>query len=119
MNTWHLHSTGPDEWVITAHIAHGFFAHLIGLLGSHSPPKPGCGLMLTTRSALHTFGMRFPIDIVYFDEQLQVIACRCRVPPWRLVRTPRGTRFCLEMMAGASQRIRPGTRFTRESLCAA
>jgi len=115
MTTWYLQSTGHEPLRITAQLANGFFDHLIGLLNSKSPPPAGHGLLLTTRGALHTFGMRFSIDIVYFDQHLQVLDCRRQIPPWRLITTPRKTRFCLEMMANASQHIQPGLQFTREA----
>ena len=34
--------------------------------------------------AVHTFGMQFPIDLVYLDRKHRVRKVRSSVPPWRL-----------------------------------
>lgn len=48
--------------------ARGFFSRLKGLLG-----KPifvdGEGLWMARCRAIHTFGMRFPIDVVFLDRE--------------------------------------------------
>jgi uncharacterized membrane protein (UPF0127 family) len=57
-----------------------------------------CGLMLTGRSdfgagrglwiapchGIHTFAMRFPIDVVYLDRERRVVYLRTGLQPWRV-----------------------------------
>ena len=44
----------------------------------------GEGLWILPCQAVHTVGMRFPIDLVYLDRDLRVRKVRSNVYPWRL-----------------------------------
>jgi uncharacterized membrane protein (UPF0127 family) len=54
-----------------------------GLLGRESL-RDGEGLWITPCEAVHTFGMRFAIDLVYLDRKMRVKKVKSNVPPWRL-----------------------------------
>jgi uncharacterized membrane protein (UPF0127 family) len=54
-----------------------------GLLGRDRLPA-GEGLWIVPCEAVHTFGMRFAIDLVYMDRNLRVKKVKSNVPPWRL-----------------------------------
>jgi hypothetical protein len=54
-----------------------------GLLG-RDRLCPGEGLWIVPCEAIHTFGMKFPIDLVYLDRKNQIRKLRRDVPPWRL-----------------------------------
>ena len=54
-----------------------------GLLGRDQLPA-GEGLWIVPCEAVHTFGMRFAIDLVYLDARMRVRKVRSSVPPWRL-----------------------------------
>ena len=54
-----------------------------GLLGRKNLP-PGDGLWIAPCESVHTFFMRFAIDLVYLDRNLQVRKVRSNVGPWRL-----------------------------------
>ncbi len=54
-----------------------------GLLGRDSL-APGEGLWIVPCEAVHTFAMRFPIDLVYLDRNRRIKKLRNAVPPWRL-----------------------------------
>lgn len=54
-----------------------------GLLGRNGL-EPGEGLWITPCQAVHTFGMRFTIDLVYVDRKKQVRKVCSRVAPWRM-----------------------------------
>ena len=88
-----------------------------GLLGVDALP-PEQGLWLVPCGSVHTFGMRFPIDILFLDRQNQVLAvahavgpCRVRMGPWK-------TRSVLELAAGTARRIglREGDRLSMRRL---
>lgn len=49
-----------------------------GLLGRTTA---GSGLFLMGATSIHTFGMKFPIDVVYLNEQGMVIALEERLLP--------------------------------------
>jgi hypothetical protein len=44
----------------------------------------GAGLFLPGCRSIHTFGMRFPLDLVFLDFELHVVSLRRAVPPGRL-----------------------------------
>jgi hypothetical protein len=54
-----------------------------GLLGRNSLPA-GEGLWIVPCESVHTFGMKFPIDLGYLDRNKKVKKVRHSVPPWRL-----------------------------------
>jgi uncharacterized membrane protein (UPF0127 family) len=53
-----------------------------GLL-KHAKLDPGEGLWITPCESVHTFFMKFAIDLVYLDKQKKVRKVRHSVPPWR------------------------------------
>jgi uncharacterized membrane protein (UPF0127 family) len=55
----------------------------VGLL-KHARLDPGSGLWIVPCESVHTFFMKFPIDLVYLDKQRKVRKVRHAVPPWRL-----------------------------------
>ena len=54
-----------------------------GLL-KHERLNPGEGLWIVPCESVHTFFMKFPIDLVYLDKRKKVRKVRHRVPAWRL-----------------------------------
>lgn len=54
-----------------------------GLLGRDSLAA-GEAMWIVPCEAVHTFGMRFPIDLVYIDRKKRVKKVRSAVPPWRM-----------------------------------
>ena len=54
-----------------------------GLLGREGL-APGGGLWICPCEAVHTFGMRFPIDLVYLDRKNHIRKLVSEVLPWRL-----------------------------------
>jgi uncharacterized membrane protein (UPF0127 family) len=55
----------------------------VGLLGRKGL-EPGEGLWISPCESVHTFFMKFPIDLVYLDKSRKVRKVRHAVPPWRL-----------------------------------
>jgi hypothetical protein len=54
-----------------------------GLL-KHERLEPGEGLWIVPCESVHTFFMKFPIDLVYLDKRRKVRKARSAVRPWRL-----------------------------------
>jgi hypothetical protein len=48
--------------------------------------RAGDGLLIPRCSSVHTFGMRFPLDLIFLDERRRVIEIRREVRAGRLVR---------------------------------
>jgi uncharacterized protein len=89
-------------------------SRLRGLLGRREL-APDEGLLLAPESSIHTFFMRFPIDVAFLARDLTVLSVRECVRPWRTA-GERGARFVLELPAGAAERrkLRPGDRLAME-----
>jgi uncharacterized membrane protein (UPF0127 family) len=54
-----------------------------GLLGRNSLAK-GEALWIVPCESVHTFFMRFALDLVYLDRSQRIVKIRTNVPPWRL-----------------------------------
>ena len=89
-------------------VALGLRARLLGLAGLRAAPA-GVGLLLPRTRSVHTFGMRFALDLVWLDARGRVARVDAAVPP-RRVRACHAARAVLELAAGGADRagLRPG-----------
>lgn len=85
-------------------IAETAWQRMRGLLGRKAM-ESGSGLLIPRCRAIHTFGMRFTIDLLFLDRNGAVVARAAKIRPWRIASGPRGTRAVLEMPAGALARL--------------
>jgi uncharacterized protein len=89
-------------------VAGSFGSRLLGLAW-RSRAKAGPGLLIPHCSSVHTFGMRFALDVYFLDEAGRVLAARRRVPSRRVLWC-RGAAAVLEVPAREGGEIdRPGT----------
>jgi uncharacterized membrane protein (UPF0127 family) len=81
-----------------------------GLLGRDGLPE-GAALVIAPSSTVHTFFMRFAIDLVFARRDGRVVKVRPRVGPWR-ISGARGAFAVIELPAGAAARaeVRVGDR---------
>jgi hypothetical protein len=88
-----------------------------GLLGRDSF-LPGEGLWIAPCESVHTFFMRFAIDLVYLDRKQQVRKVRSEVGPWRMsacwsahsvLELPAGTIVATRTERGDSLEFAPAT----------
>jgi uncharacterized protein len=73
-----------------------------GLLGRRNLSSDE-GVLLRPAGSIHTFFMRFPIDVVFLDRDGRVLRVAESVRPWRTA-AARGARAVLELRAGESGR---------------
>jgi uncharacterized membrane protein (UPF0127 family) len=71
----------------------------VGLL-ARTGLEPGEALWIVPSRGVHTWGMRFTIDVVALDEEGIVIDCVSNLKPWRIRLPRRGTAGVLELPAG-------------------
>jgi len=74
-------------------------ARAVGLL-SRTGLEPGEALWIVPSRGVHTWGMRFTIDVLALDEAGTVIDCVSNLRPWRVRLPRRGTAGVLELPAG-------------------
>lgn len=79
-------------------VAAGFRTRLLGL-SWRDRDRAGSGLLIPRCSSVHTFGMRFALDVFFLDRDGRVIEARRRVPPRRVLWC-RGASAVLEIPAG-------------------
>jgi uncharacterized protein len=66
-------------------VADTSLTRIIGLLGEREL-EPGDGLLIVPSQGVHTWGMRFPIDIAVLDGDWNVIGMRKRMPHFGMTR---------------------------------
>jgi uncharacterized membrane protein (UPF0127 family) len=83
---------------------------LKGLLGRRELPR-GEGLLLRPASSIHMLFMRFPIDAVWLDGDLNVLKVSPEVAPWK-VAACKGAKGVVELPAGeaAARGLQAGDR---------
>jgi uncharacterized membrane protein (UPF0127 family) len=74
-------------------------SRFLGLMGKPGLEK-GHALLINPCSSIHTFFMRFPIDVVFIDRQSRVVKTAEAVKPWRVVLGGKGAHAVLELPAG-------------------
>lgn len=81
-----------------------------GLLGREAL-SAGEGLWIVPCESIHTFGMQFPIDLIYLDRDKRVKKVRNDVPPWR-ISACLSAHSVLELAPGSIRRTgtKPGDR---------
>jgi uncharacterized membrane protein (UPF0127 family) len=63
-------------------------------------PVVGTGILLAPCSSIHTFWMRFPIDIAFLDAEGVIVEIAADVSPWRIVPKVRSAVAVLEIPSG-------------------
>jgi uncharacterized membrane protein (UPF0127 family) len=80
----------------------GTFERMRGLLG-RAPLGPDEGMLIESCNAVHTFGMRYPLDLVFLDHQQRVCKLVAGLAPYRMAVCWRAA-LTLELAAGALAR---------------
>lgn len=87
-----------------------------GLLGTSEIPD-GHGLLIDPCNSVHTFGMKYCLDVVYLDRKKKVLKCIHNMVPGRISLALRA-RYTIELKAGAIIRhdIHPGDVFAWDTV---
>jgi uncharacterized protein len=81
-------------------VADSLLARMRGFL-FRDPPAPGEGLFLAPCRGVHTYWMRFPLDIVLLNRNGEVVGAYPSVPPGNRTPIRASAAFALELPAGA------------------
>jgi uncharacterized membrane protein (UPF0127 family) len=79
-------------------VARGVRTRLLGL-SYLDCDEAGTGLLIPRCSSVHTFGMRFALDLYFLDERLSLLALQRGIPARRVV-SHRGAGAVLEIPSG-------------------
>lgn len=110
--------TGSSQPVAArVRLADRFWLRARGLLG-RPPLGDGEGLLLRPCRAVHTWGMRYPIDVAFLDRTGTVLASYPSLAPSRLTRRHSNAECALELPAGALARssVQIGDRLRWENI---
>lgn len=83
--------------------ARGFLGNGLGLIGRRALP-PDEGLWLTGTGAIHTFGMRFALDVLFLDREGRTVDVVPHLAPNRVC-CRRGAHWVIELAAGALTQV--------------
>lgn len=101
-----------NDWMIAknAVIAESAKLRLIGLMGRERMDEFD-GMLLNPCNSIHTFFMRFAIDVVFLNKNFEVIRVIENLPPWRATRPYFRASQVLELAAGTlAGRLNAGDR---------
>ena len=104
MATEHVRLTREDGRVVCEHVlvAARPLRRMRGLLGRATLPA-GEGILLRPAGSVHTFFMRFPIDVVFLDREQVVVGIERSLEPWKTA-GKRGAKAVVELAAGECDR---------------
>ena len=71
-----------------------------GLLGRDGL-EPGTGMLIDREPSVHTFFMRFPIDVVFLNRERKIVKIAHALRPWRVAGAVNAA-AALELPAGAA-----------------
>jgi uncharacterized membrane protein (UPF0127 family) len=79
--------------------AESFFQRLKGLIGTGSLDE-GTGLLIAPCSSVHTCFMRYPIDVIFLDEDDKILHIIHSMQPYRFSPIVKGAKKVLELPTG-------------------
>jgi uncharacterized protein len=85
----------------SAAVATSLAARMKGLLGTASL-APGAALVIRPCTGVHTFFMKYPIDVVFADREGRVVGLYHALKPWRATAIFPGAFEVVELPAGAA-----------------
>jgi uncharacterized membrane protein (UPF0127 family) len=91
--------TTTNEIACNLIVAENIFSRIKGLLGKKSMPI-GEALLLKPCKGIHTFGMKFPIDVIFLDKRNRVMAVVEDLKPNRMTSLLFNAASVLEVPAG-------------------
>ncbi|MBM3246498.1 MAG: DUF192 domain-containing protein [Candidatus Omnitrophica bacterium] len=83
-------------------IANRLFKRMKGLLG-RKEFKAGQAIILEPCNSIHTFFMRFPIDVLFVDKNNRVIKVKSSLKPFRLSPIYFNAAFAIELPSGMAE----------------
>jgi uncharacterized membrane protein (UPF0127 family) len=94
--------TKGNELAADVRLARGLWAKFWGLMGRRPLPN-GQGLLLKPCTSVHTFFMRFPIDVIFLSKESRVVKIIPAMKPWRAALGGRGADSALELNGGTAE----------------
>jgi uncharacterized membrane protein (UPF0127 family) len=94
---------GADGTRVRVTVADTAWTRMVGLLAHRTLPGDE-GLWLSPAWSIHTWCMRFPIDVVFVDREERVLRVVESMAPWRLA-SERQAHAVIELAAGRARAL--------------
>lgn len=101
---WRVTTENGRQIANRVRLASSFWARLRGLIGVRHLPE-GEGLLILPCNSIHMFLMWIPLDIIFLDENGEVVALLHNLKPWRISGLYPQAQSVLELPAGTCARI--------------
>lgn len=105
---------GAHMTIQDVQVANSFWTRFMGLMG-RAQLGASEGLLLMRTNSIHTCFMRFPIDVVYLDQDYTVLHVQT-VAPWRVGALVKKTKHVLELAEGAAKDVTKGEKLSFENI---
>lgn len=92
------------ELAVKCRVARDFFSRLMGLMGRKTIPADEA-LLFPKCNSIHTFFMRFPIDVIFVSKDGTVVDVIEAMAPWRMLLPRQGAKHTIEMAGGRSREL--------------
>lgn len=99
-----VHDSQGKVVVESCGLTQNAWERMVGLL-NRSELGGGEGLLIEGSNSIHTFFMRFSIDVVFLDRRNQVVGIVENLAPWRITKIYWSARSVLELPAGANKAL--------------
>jgi len=97
-----FNETKRTELAGDVRLARNLWSKFWGLMGRR-PLADGEGLLLRPCTSVHTFFMRFRIDVIFLDKTNTVVKIIPAMKPWRAALGGRGAHSALELNGGSAE----------------
>lgn len=89
-----------EKTLIHVETADSLWAKTLGVIGKKNFGS-NAGLLLTGTNAIHTFFVRFPLDLVFLGEDYKVVKLVKNLKPWSFSPIVWAAKHTLEMPSGS------------------
>lgn len=102
-----IHVPTNDILATEVRMADSFFRRLKGLMFSKNLPV-GQALLIQPCQQIHTHFMRYPIDVIFADKQLNVLHVIPAMAPWRFSKYIKQSHCVIELPVGTVEKVKVG-----------
>ena len=93
-----------QELISTCWVAKSFFSRFLGLMGK-TGISDNEAVIFPRCNSIHTFFMRFPIDVVLVSARGEVVEVIESMKSWKMILPRKSARHIIEMRAGLSREL--------------
>src|SRR4030043_657923 len=93
-----INLTKDPSYPVVLSLAGSFFSRLVGLLGTAEKGQES--LHIVPCNSIHTFGMKYPVDILFLDRAESVVKMISCMKPNRTACSPPSVHSVIELPAG-------------------